>query len=69
MTIIFFYWNRQRLQVFFNKSNFQSTKKTSETIEYILKRLNHIDGNWSSEILNGNEFVFNREESKVKGKF
>ncbi len=54
---------------FFNKSNFQSTKKTSETIEYILKRLNHIDGNWSSEILNGNEFVFNREESKVRESF
>ena len=51
---------------FFNKSNFQSPIKTKETFEYILKRLNYIDANWSLENLNDDEFIFTREENRVK---
>ena len=54
---------------FFNKSNFQTSQKTKETVDYILKRLNYIDNNWTVEILEKEEFVFNKEENKVKESF
>ncbi len=54
---------------FFNNSNFQSEKKTNDTIQYLLKRLNFIDSKWTLRSSNDNEFVFNREENKVNEDF
>ncbi len=53
---------------FFNSSNFQNDKKTKETLDYLLKRLNKNDNLWSVDIQD-DEFVFSREESKVNESF
>jgi DNA gyrase subunit B len=51
---------------FFDISNFQSEVKTRETKDYLLKRLNFVENFWSANIENGQDFVFSREENKVK---
>ena len=53
---------------FFNSSNFQNEKKTKETLDYLLKRLNQNDDLWSVDIEN-DEFIFSREENKVNESF
>ncbi len=53
---------------FFNKSNFQTEKKTKDTLDYLLKRLNHGDNVWTVDNTK-DEFIFLREENKVKESF
>ncbi len=53
---------------FFNKSNFQTEKKTKDTLDYLLKRLNHGDNLWTVDNTK-DEFIFLREENKVKESF
>ncbi len=53
---------------FFNISNFQTDKKTKETLDYLLKRLNYNGDLWTAETKD-DEFIFSREENKVKESF
>ncbi len=53
---------------FFNISNFQTDKKTKETLDYLLKRLNYNGDLWTVETKD-DEFIFSREENKVKESF
>ena len=53
---------------FFNISNFQTEKKTEETLDYLLKRLNHNGDLWTVDTKD-DEFIFLREENKVKESF
>ncbi len=54
---------------FFNTSNFQDENRIKKTFDYLLKRLNHVDKFWKIEILNKDEYLFVREENKVKEVF
>ena len=53
---------------FFNISNFQTEKKTEETLNYLLIRLNHNGDLWTLDTKD-DEFIFLREENKVKESF
>ncbi len=53
---------------FFNISNFQTEKKTEETLNYLLKRLNYNGDLWTVDTKD-DEFIFLREENKVKESF
>ena len=53
---------------FFNISNFQTEKKTEETLNYLLIRLNHNGHLWTLDTKD-DEFIFLREENKVKESF
>ena len=54
---------------FFNFSNFQNDNKTKKTLDYLLKRLNFIDNNWTVNNSDLEEFIFNKEENKVNESF
>ena len=48
----------------FNIENFENKKKSSQTLDYLLKRLNFKENNWST-ILENEEIIFSKKENKV----
>ena len=48
----------------FNIENFENKKKSSQTLDYLLKRLNFEENNWST-ILENEEIIFSKKENKV----
>ena len=54
---------------FFDLQNFSDQKKSNETIEYILKRLNSLDNFWEAKVDEGSGIIFSKQENKVKEEF
>lgn len=52
----------------FNIENFENKKKSSQTLDYLLKRLNFKENNWST-ILENEEIIFSKKENKVTETF
>ena len=52
----------------FNIENFSSVKKSEETIDYLLKRLNFRDQTWSAKIKDENSLIFSKKENKGAAK-
>ena len=44
----------------FNIENFENKKKSSQTLDYLLKRLNFEENNWST-ILENEEIIFSKK--------
>ncbi len=53
---------------FFNPQNFNDAKKSSQTLDYLLKRLNMIDTGWEANLVNM-DFIFSRTKDKIKEDF
>ncbi len=53
---------------FFNAQNFSDEKKSSQTLEYLLKRLNMIDSGWEANLVDG-DFIFSKTKDKIKEDF
>ncbi len=53
----------------FNIENFSSPKKSEETINYLLKRLNFRDEVWSAKIKDEISLIFSKNENKVTEEF
>tara|TARA_B100000579_G_C22837490_1_gene859632 strand:+ start:143 stop:2584 length:2442 start_codon:yes stop_codon:yes gene_type:complete len=54
---------------FFDLQNFSDQKKSNETIEYILKRLNSLDNLWEAKVYEDSGIIFSKQENKVKEEF
>ena len=52
----------------FNIENFENKNKSSQTLDYLLKRLNFKENNWST-ILENEEIIFSKKENKVTETF
>ena len=52
----------------FNIENFENKKKSSQTLDYLLKRLNFKENNWST-ILENEEIIFSKKVNKVTETF
>ena len=52
----------------FNIENFENKKKSSQTLDYLLKRLNFEENNWST-ILENEEIIFSKKVNKVTETF
>ena len=52
----------------FNIENFENKKKSSQTLDYLLKRLNFKENNWSTTLEN-EEIIFSKKENKVTETF
>jgi len=53
---------------FFNPQNFTNEKKSSQTLDYLLKRLNMIDSGWKANLVDM-DFIFSKTKDKVKEDF
>ncbi len=53
---------------FFNSQNFNDEKKSSQTLDYLLKRLNMIDSGWDANLVNM-DFIFSKTKDKIKEDF
>ena len=53
---------------FFNPQNFNDAKKSSQTLDYLLKRLNMIDSGWEANLVNM-DFIFSKTKDKIKEDF
>ena len=53
---------------FFNAQNFSDEKKSSQTLEYLLKRLNMIDSGWEANLVDM-DFIFSKTKDKIKEDF
>ena len=53
---------------FFNPQNFNDAKKSSQTLDYLLKRLNMIDSGWKANLVNM-DFIFSKTKDKIKEDF
>ena len=49
----------------FNIENFENKKKSSQTLDYLLKRLNFKENNWST-ILENEEIIFSKKKIKLQ---
>ena len=64
----YFLLEQATISNFFNKENFENQKKISQTLDYLLKRLNFKENKWSAEFEN-NEINFTKKENKVSENF
>ena len=64
----YFLLEQATISNFFNKDNFENQKKTSQTLDYLLKRLNFKENKWSAKFEN-NEINFTKKENKVSENF
>ena len=53
---------------FFNPQNFTDEKKSSQTLDYLLKRLNMIDSGWKANLVD-TDFIFSKTKDKIKEDF
>jgi DNA gyrase subunit B len=53
---------------FFNSQNFSDEKKSSQTLDYLLKRLNMIDSGWKANLVDM-DFIFSNTKDKIKEDF
>ena len=53
---------------FFNPQNFNDEKKSSQTLDYLLKRLNMIDSGWKANLVDM-DFIFSKTKDKIKEDF
>ena len=53
---------------FFNPQNFNDAKKSSQTLDYLLKRLNMIDSGWEANLVDM-DFIFSKTKDKIKEDF
>ena len=53
---------------FFNPQNFNNEKKSSQTLDYLLKRLNMIDSGWEANLADM-DFIFSKTKDKIKEDF
>jgi DNA gyrase subunit B len=53
---------------FFNPQNFSDEKKSSQTLDYLLKRLNMIDSGWKANLIDM-DFIFSKTKDKIKEDF
>ena len=53
---------------FFNPQNFNDEKKSSQTLDYLLKRLNMIDSGWKANLVDL-DFIFSKTKNKIKEDF
>ena len=53
---------------FFNSQNFSDEKKSSQTLDYLLKRLNMIDSGWKANLIDM-DFIFSKTKDKIKEDF
>ena len=53
---------------FFNSQNFSDEKKSSQTLDYLLKRLNMIDSGWKANLVDM-DFIFSKTKDKIKEDF
>ena len=53
---------------FFNPENFLNEKKTKETLDYLIKRLNTIDKGWVV-VFKNSEFIFSKTKDKIQEDF
>ena len=53
---------------FFNPQNFNDEKKSSQTLDYLLKRLNMIDSGWEANLVDM-DFIFSKTKDKIKEDF
>jgi len=53
---------------FFNSQNFSDEKKSSQTLDYLLKRLNTIDSGWKANLVDM-DFIFSKTKDKIKEDF
>ena len=53
---------------FFNSQNFSDEKKSSQTLDYLLKRLNMIDSGWKAALVDM-DFIFSKTKDKIKEDF
>ena len=60
----YFLLEQATISNFFNKENFENQNKSSQTLAYLLKRLNVLENNWSATFEN-NEIIFLKKENKV----
>ena len=64
----YFLLEQATISNFFNLDNFENERKSSQTIDYLLKRLNHQEDVWSA-LLEKNAIVFSKKENKVTESF
>ena len=64
----YFLLEQATISNFFNLDNFENEIKSSQTIDYLLKRLNHQEDVWSA-LLEKNAIVFSKKENKVTESF
>ena len=64
----YFLLEQATISNFFNLDNFDNERKSSQTIDYLLKRLNHQEDVWSA-LLEKNAIVFSKKENKVTESF
>ena len=64
----YFLLEQATISNFFNTENFENQKKITQTLDYLLKRLNLRESNWSAMFENG-EVVFTRKQNKVSESF
>ncbi len=64
----YFLLEQATISNFFNTENFENQKKITQTLDYLLKRLNLRESNWSATFENG-EVVFTRKQNKVSESF
>jgi len=53
---------------FFNAQNFSDENKSSQTLDYLLKRLNTIDSGWKANLVD-TDFIFSKTKDKIKEDF
>ena len=53
---------------FFNPQNFNDEKKSSQTVDYLLNRLNMIDSGWEANLADM-DFIFSKTKDKIKEDF
>jgi DNA gyrase subunit B len=64
----YFLLEQATISNFFNLENFENQRKSSQTIDYLLKRLNYKEDVWQV-LLEKNEIVFSKKENKVTESF
>ena len=55
--IIGFLLEQATISSFLNAQNFSDNKKSSQTLDYLVKRLNTINSGWKAELKNS-DFIF-----------
>ena len=53
---------------FFDPQNFNDEKRSSQTLDYLLKRLNTIDSGWEANLVDM-DFIFSKTKDKIKEDF
>ena len=64
----YFLLEQATISNFFNSENFENQRKSEQTLEYLLKRLNYKKNLWSFS-MEDNDIIFTKKENKVEEKF